>query len=432
MKKDGFVVARNRARNQFFTASSAYDRPVWMPIAEATVYLTADMAQRAAVKLATNGQYEARVVTVAEAMELSMPAVRPEDDVTNPSGLDVEVQPDGEGGLEMTAQEQEPACDVCSHSPCTCDDTSDGVDDIVDQEVTGQMHGDGSLDDQGDEMSGLDPMRPRMESADVYDLIRKTRDYVHAMKDRTGTNAIKIAKFNAAAEHWSDTSDEGERVKREPALRRAAKVLMQEGIDPKSTVIKYKDSASSQEETDDEKLTKSGADEHDSKVPMPADVKSDLDAAIKTFNDDADTFANRDDAKSSFSMTVADALDELRDLLAIGTAESMKRAQIHLGTLMNPITMHMPGSVLKFLHYAGRKPTLKDLFDKKKVEARQLSEANDRLEDERKKKLAQHRRDRAELLLRIRGARQEGDDAQVDKIKKSLAVTDGAIKNLSK
>lgn len=390
MKKEGYVVARNRGRTQFFTASSAYDRPVWTPIAEATVYLTADMAQRAAVKLATNGQYEARIVPVAEAMELSMPAPasRPEEDVPNAGGLDVEVQPDGEGGLEMTAQEQEPACEVCSHCPCTCDTDTDGVDDIVDAELAGQMHGDGSLDAQGDEMSSLDPLRPRMESA---------------------TMPAKPMADGAAADNKDTALDT-----------------------KKAPVIKYKDAASSQEETDDEKLTKSGADAHDSKVPMPADVKSDLDAAIKAFNDDAETFKDRDDAKSSFSMTVADALDELRDLLTIGTAESMKRAQIHLGTLMNPITMHIPGSVLKFLHYAGRKPTLKDLFDKKKVEARQLSEANDRLEDERLKKLAQHRRDRAELLLRIREARQEGDDAQVKKIEKSLAVTDGAIKNLSK
>src|SRR5512139_767142 len=70
MKKTGYVIAKNKSLQEFFVASSAYDRPRWVPLAEATVYPTADIAQTASTKLyKSSGAYEARLASYADLME---------------------------------------------------------------------------------------------------------------------------------------------------------------------------------------------------------------------------------------------------------------------------------------------------------------------------------------------------------------------------
>jgi hypothetical protein len=346
MNNEGYVIARNRARKEFFTSSSAYDRPVWTPVTEATVYPTADMAQKAALKLATRGSaYEARIVSLKEVLtldDLKMASARGDTvdkapkldvDIANADPLtvgagdemEVDVQPDGEGGMEMVAQDQGDACEVCMHCPCTCDPDEDGVDDLVDATINGEAPPGAELDMMGDEMSGLDPARPRMESV---------------------TMPAKPPLDGAPAEN--------------------KKVAIDLPIVP---VIKYKDAAEEADKPDTD-LTTSGAMAHDEKVKVPAEVMSDLRSTISDFTKCAELSNGRDDTKGSFCMTVVSAFEELEDLLKVGTVEAVKMAQVKVTSWMNPITSHLPVSVQKFVYMGGRKPTLKDLFDTKKLEKR--------------------------------------------------------------
>lgn len=335
MNNEGYVIARNRARKEFFTSSSAYDRPVWTPVAEATVYLTAEMAQAAAVKLAKRGAYESRIVSLKEAMTLDdikaasaagdtapgMSIDLPADPaLASGAGdeLEVDVRPDGEGGMEMVAQDQGDACDACMHCPGTCDPDDDGVDELVDAQINGEMPAPGD-DMVGDE----DPLAPpvRMESATM-----PAKPPLDAAPSENKTTAANL-----------------------PAV-------------PK---IEYKDPAHKFDQPDTD-LTTSGALPHDEKVKVPAEVMSELRSTIGDFQKCADLTNGRDDARGSFCMTVVAAFEELEDLLKVGTVEAVKMAQVKVTSWMNPITSHLPVSVQKFIHNGGRKPTLKDLFDAKR------------------------------------------------------------------
>lgn len=131
---------------------------------------------------------------------------------------------------------------------------------------------------------------------------------------------------------------------------------------PKTPTIKYKDTASDQED-----LNKSGAYAPDAKVKLPSNVKSDLVAVINAFKKTADYSNKIDDAKASFAMTVYAAFEDLLNCLEQETAEGIKAAQIKMTSWMNPITSHLPVSVQKFVQMGGRKQTLQDLFDAKRA-----------------------------------------------------------------
>jgi hypothetical protein len=408
--KQGYVIARNRARKEFFTSSSAYDRPVWTPLAEATVYITPEMAQNAAVKLAIRGSYEARMLSLAEALtiddlkaasargnpmdresniEMELPS--DSDVVGDDPGMEVDVQPDGEGGMEMTAADQQEACEKCMKCPCACDseDTDTDVSDMVDDQVAGgEMPGDNlvgdEMDDMGDEMSGLDPNRPRMESVEAAGttqhasvLAKKlvsTKDNLKKARAAGDEKAVKTlsAKINNLSQAMSNMTGVGE-----SATMPAKPLPDGKPADNKTTaadlpavpVIKYTDAANVTDKPDTD-LTTSGAMDHGEKVKVPAEVMSHLKTAISDFQKCADLSDSRDDAKGSFCMTVVSAFEELRDLLEVGTVESVKQAQIKMTSWMNPITSHLPVSVQKFIFMGGRKPTLKDMFDDKRLQKR--------------------------------------------------------------
>mgnify|MGYP000456302116 CR=1 FL=1 len=74
--KKGYVIAKNKLAKEFFTSTSAYDRPVWLPMTEATAYPTVEMANAAMQKLIRKGQYQ---VLVTE-MNLSISPIEPMGD----------------------------------------------------------------------------------------------------------------------------------------------------------------------------------------------------------------------------------------------------------------------------------------------------------------------------------------------------------------
>jgi hypothetical protein len=396
MNKEGYVIARNRARKEFFTSSSAYDRPVWTPVTEATVYVTADLAHKAVVKLATRGAYEARIVTLKEAltlddlkaasdrgetvdkgpgMEIEMPSNS--DVVGDDAGMEMDIQPDGEGGTEMVASDQQEACETCMHCPCTCDpdETDMDVSDIVDDQVTGEEPAPGDdlvgdeMDDMGDEMSGLDPARPRMESAPDSNAVINWKDASPSdkaslqKKGLTGKD-IKIAHVDVDGNEVTYVKIDGKRHKLTESDNKTVAIDL-----PVTPVIQYKDAANKADKPATD-LTTTGAMPHDEKVKVPANVMSELRSTIGDFRKCADLSNGRDDAKASFCMTVVSAFEELEELFKTGTVESVKMAQVKMTSWMNPITSHLPVSVQKFIFMGGRKPTLKDMFDSKKQEKR--------------------------------------------------------------
>lgn len=312
MKNQGYVIARNRARTEFFTASSAYDRPQWRPVTEATVYPTAELAQAAVVRLTSHGAYEARLLHVSETFQFELPP----QDGGQPEQMEVDMVPSEDGGMEMVAQTQEEPCDVCAHCPCTCDGDTDGVDDIVDAGVMGDEASDAAL----------------MGASDL-----------DRLASRIGESATVPAKPQADGT---------------PAPN--AKTV----VDLKAPeTIKYKDAAVDPVAEKDQPGMK-----HDDKVKVPSEVMSDLQKVIAEFSKCAETNSTRNDDKASFCMTVADAFTELKELIAQGTVESVKAAQIKVTAMMNPISAYLPVSVQKFIHMGGRKPSLKDMFDSKRQE----------------------------------------------------------------
>jgi hypothetical protein len=66
MKNQGYVIVRDKTASKFFTTSSSYDRPQWVPLEEATVFLSPDMANAAAKKLWKYGAYSAKLVPLEE------------------------------------------------------------------------------------------------------------------------------------------------------------------------------------------------------------------------------------------------------------------------------------------------------------------------------------------------------------------------------
>lgn len=126
-----YVVAQSRNSGTFFTSSSAYDRPKWLPLSEATVYQSAELAQRAAVKLATHAHYSAVAIPLAEAMppepELNQNDLGDTDAPPADEELPTDDQPSDEASdREMQAADQEDVCATCKHEPCTCPSDEEG------------------------------------------------------------------------------------------------------------------------------------------------------------------------------------------------------------------------------------------------------------------------------------------------------------------
>jgi len=64
--KTGYVIAQHKNATSYFTTTSSYDRPRWIPISEASVYQTAEIAQQAISKLWKNGAYSAKLIPISE------------------------------------------------------------------------------------------------------------------------------------------------------------------------------------------------------------------------------------------------------------------------------------------------------------------------------------------------------------------------------
>lgn len=333
--KRGYVIAKNALATDFFTSASAYDRPKWIPLAEATVYPTAELADNAAKKLYKNGSYSAKIVSLQE-MQLEISPIDdeelpPEDEMGLGGEEGLEGDLDGEEGKdedEMVASEQQDVCPDCEHDPCTCADKEPGEDEFDDllggsddlgDEFDDELDGDADLEFDGE--PGLD---------DDLDSDGELDDELEQEAD---------PRFDERRLGMAQRSPTGG-----PRMESASIVK-----DPAQKV------------EDNDSFVK------DEKVRVPANVISELKAKIAELDKEAE-FNKNDDARASFCLTASAAMKDVLELLQQGTSESIKMANVRMSSYMNPITSKIPASVVKFVYSGGVKPSLKDLFNAKREE----------------------------------------------------------------
>lgn len=346
MKKTGYVIAKNKSLLEFFTASSAYDRPKWVTVNEATAYPTAELAQTAATKLyKSSGAYEARIIAVqhlqeARGRDMSY-TEQPYDDSD-----ESDIMPDGAiGGAEGTEARSAPT-------------------------MTAKVQGDAESP-EADDQGMVDPDHPSDDDEDHDD--EQDREDIETDVNASLGDDDMSAEPHATDEPSVDQMDDeddgtvGMPGEDEPVDAPAAG-FDEDEPDFEAPPAKRPGVAESAEVT--------VADASDKKIKVPAGVKSDLKAAIAEF-EKSSKFANtRDDDKATFCMTVAEAFSELLTYLEDGTVDSIKRAQIHMAGLMSPIANHLPESVKRFVLSGGRTPTLKDFFELKRDAKKRLRESD--------------------------------------------------------
>lgn len=334
--KRGYVIAKNALTTDFFTSASAYDRPKWLPLAEATVYPTAELADNAAKKLYKNGSYSAKIVSLQE-MQLEIEPMDgdelpPEDEMTlGGEGNDIGAEGEGDDEDEMVAGEQQEVCPDCEHDPCTCpggEDDDEFGDDLGDDEF------DFGFDDElGDEtLGGEDELEFDGEPEDDLDGDGELDNELEQEAD---------PRFDERRMGMAQRSPAGG-----PRMESASIV---------------KDPAQKVEDND------SFVKGDEEKVRVPANVISDLKSKIAELDREAE-FNKTDDARASFCMTASSAMKDVLELLQKGTSESVKMANVRMSSFMSPITSKIPASVVKFVYSGGVKPSLKDLFNAKRDE----------------------------------------------------------------
>ncbi len=407
-QQTGYLITRSKAKTEFFTSSSSYDRPQWKGLRESTVYPTVEMAQSALTKLLKNGlSYEARLVSLQEAMTFEFPngermspgqqgsaaetpsgnAYPKGDQVTNPGSP--------EGGDEMRSDDEGGVCPKCEHEPCTCE-TSDeeGHCPACGAELdSGHDEGDGDVEPEGEPGSD-DEFGERGGSGFADDEVSRDKER-HSEQEETAFSRAKFArgqsvtyrgaKFKVLSDDGTGTAVIAPHNDESHPIRVSNTVLVREGEfkmpakpaldgapaendttaanqNTKIDKVKFKQPAMTDAKVD------FGGDDHDVKVKVPTEVMSDLKSAIDKFSKDAEFSNTRDDAKASFLMTAAEAMKTLQAFLELGTVDGIKQAQISMTSMMSPIVNHVPTSVQKFIHQGGKKSTLKDLFDAKRSE----------------------------------------------------------------
>lgn len=346
MKKQGYLIAQNKGVSAFFTSSSAYDRPSWTPVTEATVYPTAEIAQNALSKLLANGSYSARLVE-ASTMQFEFPdegpnknqkpITRTTDDLPfdtsnlgqNP--LDINQSEDGMEGRpedEMTAGQE-------------FDDEINLDDDEIELE-------DGSEDGSELGEEPIDSNFPPQEHEDheqafLSPIERKLMQGRRPVQPN-GNGPVRESFSVPKARQTNSPADDNSTI---------------------ATDLKAPDKVKFKQDTRNDRDTNYAADIEPlyQDVKVPANVMSAIKDCIDTFNKAADFNNGRDDSQASLALTVVDALEMIRDSLEQGTHEGLKQAQIKITTLMNPITTNFPPELMDYLYKSGRQPiSLKAAF----------------------------------------------------------------------
>lgn len=354
MAKTGYVIVRSQnTTNQYFTASSSYDKPKWTQLDEATIYSAPELAQSAVTKLFKYGSFSAKIVPLSELSLEFEPTIGDVEkidlDSTENSGSDIDL---GDDEDDMVADDQEPVCDVCDHEPCTCpedDIDGDGIEDVVDVPDDADTPIE-TLSIDGQEV----PVKTESvseHSAEYYQGVEYARTAKSPSPD-DNPHEIGTVEYN----DWDRGCEVGSGNKGYKKFSEGEETLKIN--DPAMVVDKDKDAG----------VDVSSANEE--KIKVPASVMTSLKTTLTKFNNCSDYTKTHDDVRSSFCLTVAAATQTLIDDLEAGDVEGLKMAQVHLTSFMSPIVSQFSPTVIKFIQSGGAKTSLKTLYDDKWATAR--------------------------------------------------------------
>lgn len=338
MKKNGYLIAQNGSTNTFFTSSSAYDRPTWLPLKEATIYPTAELAQNAMKKLFANGSYSARLVEAAT-MQFEFPDEGPNKD-QEPITRSTDELPFDTSNLGQNPDDinQEDQDGMTAGQDLNVPDEINLDDDEV------EPTGDESGDELGDEP--IDPNFPPMEDNEQSFLSPIERRLMQGRRP-------KMPNGNGPMRESFNIPKAGQGTASTPDNKTFASDL------PKPETVKFQQDNRNVRDTN----FASDIEPLYHEVQTPANVMSAINDTINTFNKAADFNNGRDDSQASLALTVVDALGTIRDCLSQGTHEGLKQAQIKITSLMNPITTNFPPELMDFLYKSGRQPiSLRNTF----------------------------------------------------------------------
>ena len=429
MNKQGYLIGRSGSTPEYFTSASAYDRPQWVSLTEATVFPTPELAQVAAKKLWQYGAYSANLISVTEALD----ALPPEEDELDPA-LDG-LPPEDIETLSEPGGDAEAGYGADGELDGEAIPAMDGEEDL-DAELDGEEGGSFEFEmppEENDENAISDielkmMKRPTTEGVDhngdrVFQTYAAWKRAVKAInpsaefygdKDIGGAKGIGewdgetgLVFAKALRDKWaSEKTNESilhelSKTTLKSYLKKAVgstkelveKGDMVKGVDrAKKTVwasgklkdkmksgvtesveakkMEFKDPSVECNKGTNEYTNKPGGD----KVAVPASIKSSLSTVIAKFKKTADAEDGRNGVSASQDLTVADALQQLLDDLSAGTLEGMKQAQIHMTSYMTPILQHIPADVTKFIAKGGKQESLSSMFASIKESSRKSFE----------------------------------------------------------
>ncbi len=317
-QKSGYLIAQNSTLSAFFTASSAYDSPKFLPLKEATRYLTAELANNALTKLFKNGQYSARLVE-SSSMEFEFP-----DDGPNKDQPPV-TQTDDSDEMKAGTLSDDPKEDLNMDDDNI--EVDDDLDEYRDEDSTDQ---EGNVDHEENEQA-ISPIE------------------LNLMKGRRS----RLPNGNGPVR-------ESATMPNKPQLDATPSENKNTALDMKKIpIIAFTQDTRNERDTNYSKDIESPC----AAFKTPRNVLRAVKASIETFEKASDLNNTRDDAEASFALTVAEALRMIKDYLELGTQEGLQQAQIKITTLMSPILNNFPNELTDFLYKSGRQPiSLKNMF----------------------------------------------------------------------
>lgn len=347
---EGYVIARSKNLTEFFTAASAYDCAKWVDVDGATVYISETQAAEAVKKLWKTGQFQAKLVTLAEAKKKKNPSeeiVKKDHrkqadtchDVKKPAMVEMAGDEECEMVVPMVGAEQEEK----AYRPARFIDGAH-------VEYKGESY----------TVRKTENGVATLSSVNAPDVVVQVNDKDPEVREVT-QEAFKMPARPAGDKRQDTPGDQ-----HPPNLdKEPYKVAdtMTPGYFKDPTYVKQ-----SPQPQDD--LNMAVGMDHDEVVRVPAELKKMLRDTIKEFSDLADWHDGKGDDDAAYCKTVANALNELGEILHFTAYENeevtvgcVKKAQIFLNSLMGPIAVRIPEPVRDWIYYGGRRKSLKDLYN---------------------------------------------------------------------
>ncbi len=434
--KSGYVIIPHKNATTFFSTRGAYDCPLWTPLQEATVYYSADQANAAVSRLWQCGSFSAKMIPLSE-LDISFggPDADRRDGATATTGsfhddddteadqdpIDADGIPEEDDIFAVSTEDEEDCGDVDEFSMDQWEDNERSYsaarffpqqrvrfnEDPNQRYVVVQDAGDGvvTIRPENNSMTvrkvpsatlvkeelQLMPMDgdraaiAKQHERDWRKDIQSTDNKKWWVKSSDGKKLSGPFQSKAGADQVASSSRFaafGAKAVLESEFKMPAKPQPDQIDDSKPKFapdiakpqeIKYKDpnQIPGGEET---KQTTATAWPNEERVRVPNNLKSQLKTTIAEFRKQADFSNGRDDAQAAYCMTCHDAMQELLDLLDIGTVDALKQAQIKMTSWMNPITTRIPTEVRDFVLRGGMKPKLKDLYQQAAKKGRDVEE----------------------------------------------------------